>query len=222
MGRGGRDLLSRAISIKAFKTRDEQEVAGYAEAMDLVFDAHADMRLTEIISANSIRPCCVTATRTSATAAPTRRSRITSSPFDAPGPRTRRRFRDDLAFRHTPRMETLVAWTRKALDEEALHPLLIIAVFVVTFLAIHPFQDGNGRLSRSTDHAPLAASGLRLCAVCLAGAGDRGKQRAVPIQGAAAHADDAKKRNAGLGTLDWFFPALPQAAQGWPLDTARP
>ncbi|MDR0809936.1 MAG: Fic family protein, partial [Gemmobacter sp.] len=49
----------------------------------------------------------------------------------------------------TPReMEVLVAWTRKALDEEAHHPLLIIAVFIVTFLAIHPFQDGNGRLSR--------------------------------------------------------------------------
>ena len=49
----------------------------------------------------------------------------------------------------TPReMEALVAWTRKALDEEALHPLAVIAVFIVTFLAIHPFQDGNGRLSR--------------------------------------------------------------------------
>jgi Fic family protein len=49
----------------------------------------------------------------------------------------------------TPReMEDLIAWTRKAIDEEALHPLLIVAVFIVVFLAIHPFQDGNGRLSR--------------------------------------------------------------------------
>jgi Fic family protein len=49
----------------------------------------------------------------------------------------------------TPReMEALVAWTRKAIEEEAHHPLLIVAVFIVTFLAIHPFQDGNGRLSR--------------------------------------------------------------------------
>ncbi len=49
----------------------------------------------------------------------------------------------------TPReMEALIAWTRKAIEEEALHPLLITAVFVVAFLAIHPFQDGNGRLSR--------------------------------------------------------------------------
>ena len=55
----------------------------------------------------------------------------TTSPFDAPR-----------------EMEALVAWTRKALEEEALLPLPIIAVFVVTFLAIHPFQDGNGRLSR--------------------------------------------------------------------------
>src|SRR5215212_1009973 len=39
-------LLSK-ISITSFKTRDEQEVAGYAEAMDLVFEAHADLRITE-------------------------------------------------------------------------------------------------------------------------------------------------------------------------------
>jgi Fic family protein len=46
----------------------------------------------------------------------------------------------------TPReMEALVAWARKAIEEESLHPILIIAAFVVQFLAIHPFQDGNGR-----------------------------------------------------------------------------
>ena len=39
-------LPSRAISINPFKTRDKQEVAEYAEATDLVFEAYADMRLT--------------------------------------------------------------------------------------------------------------------------------------------------------------------------------
>lgn len=77
----------------------------------------------------------------------------------------------------TPReMEALVAWTRKTLDEEALHPLLVAAVFVVTFLAIRPFQDGNGRLSRVLTTPPAAARGLCLCALCVAGAGDRGQQ----------------------------------------------
>jgi Fic family protein len=38
-----------------------------------------------------------------------------------------------------------VAEERKA---ARLHPLVITAIFVVVFLEIHPFQDGNGRLSR--------------------------------------------------------------------------
>ena len=45
-------------------------------------------------------------------------------------------------------MEALVGWGQKAFLEEAFHPLLIVAIFIVKFLAIHPFQDGNGRLSR--------------------------------------------------------------------------
>jgi Fic family protein len=48
----------------------------------------------------------------------------------------------------TPRLMTeLVGWTQEHLDTKDLHPLMAIAVFVV-FLAIHPLQDGNGRLSR--------------------------------------------------------------------------
>ncbi|MFN0122036.1 MAG: Fic family protein, partial [Blastocatellia bacterium] len=55
----------------------------------------------------------------------------TASPFDTPF-----------------RMQELVAWTREALADGAWHPLIVIGLFVVVFLEIHPFQDGNGRLSR--------------------------------------------------------------------------
>ncbi len=51
-------------------------------------------------------------------------------------------------FETALRMQDLVTWTNRALTEKMLHPLLIIAIFIVEFLAIHPFQDGNGRLSR--------------------------------------------------------------------------
>ena len=55
-------------------------------------------------------------------------------------------------------MEALIDWTRSALDSGELHPLLVIGIFVATFLAIHPFQDGNGRLSRIlTTLLPLKA-----------------------------------------------------------------
>lgn len=142
------DLLSRAISTKSFKTRDEQDVAGYAEAMDLVFESHVDMRLTE----NHIRQLHRTLLRHSDKDERHRGSYKTLSndvvALDAAGRETGIVFETTSPF-NTPReMEALVAWTRKALNEESLHPLLIIAVFIVTFLAIHPFQDGNGQLSR--------------------------------------------------------------------------
>jgi Fic family protein len=140
-------LLSN-IAIKSFKTRDEQEVAGYAEAMDLVFEAFADMGLTE----NHIRQLHQTLLRHSTKDERHRGSYKTLSnnvvAFDADGKEIGAVFETATPF-DTPReMEELVAWTRKALDEQAHHPLLIIGVFAVTFLAIHPFQDGNGRLSR--------------------------------------------------------------------------
>lgn len=51
-------------------------------------------------------------------------------------------------FETPMKMEGLISWTREQLLAKELHPLLIVGVFVVMFLAIHPFQDGNGRLSR--------------------------------------------------------------------------
>ncbi len=141
-------LLSRALHVKSFKTRDEQEVVGYAEAMDLVFEAYADIRLTE----NHIRQLHQTLLRHSTKDEHHRGSYKTLSnnvvAFDADGREIGIVFETASPF-DTPReMEALVAWTRKTLDEEALHPLLVVAIFAVVFLAIHPFQDGNGRLSR--------------------------------------------------------------------------
>jgi len=45
-------------------------------------------------------------------------------------------------------MTELLDWTAGNLESEELHPLICIALFIVVFLEIHPFQDGNGRLSR--------------------------------------------------------------------------
>lgn len=153
------DLLSQALSIKSFKTRDEQEVVGYAEAMDLVFEAFEDMRLTE----NHIRQLHQTLLRHSTKDERHRGSYKTLSnnvvACDADGNEIGVVFETTSPF-DTPReMEELVAWARKAIDEEALHPLLIVAVFVVSFLAIHPFQDGNGRLSRVLTTLLLLRSG---------------------------------------------------------------
>jgi Fic family protein len=49
----------------------------------------------------------------------------------------------------TPRlMAELIAWVNAERERRHLHPLLLVGIFVVVFLEVHPFQDGNGRLSR--------------------------------------------------------------------------
>ena len=45
-------------------------------------------------------------------------------------------------------MNSLIDWTNNQFERKEIHPLIIIAHFIYDFLSIHPFQDGNGRLSR--------------------------------------------------------------------------
>ncbi len=140
-------LLSNLTST-SFITRDEQEIAGYAEAMDLVFQAHEDLHLTE----NHIRQLHQQLLRHSDKDERHRGDYKTLPNHvvakDAHGREIGVVFETAPAF-NTPReMEALIKWTAKVIDEKAMHPLLIIAIFAVVFLAIHPFQHGNGRLSR--------------------------------------------------------------------------
>src|SRR5690606_31328021 len=51
-------------------------------------------------------------------------------------------------FETPAKMADLLEWTNKALELKTSHPLIATGIFIVVFLAIHPFQDGNGRLSR--------------------------------------------------------------------------
>ncbi|WP_246135720.1 Fic family protein [Aminobacter sp. BA135] len=70
------------------------------------------------------------------------------SAFDADGNEIGVIFETATPFETPKRMKELIEWTRGTLNEQSLHPLLVVAIFIVVFLEIHPFQDGNGRLSR--------------------------------------------------------------------------
>lgn len=142
------EKLMAGLSSTSFESRDEQEVAGYAKVMALVFTSweyipfnenhiqqlHRDL-LTYVDKDEGHRGKYKTH-ENKVVARDTNGKIIgivfeTASPFD------------------TPRlMADLVAWFRMEQESRTLHPLLAIAVFIVTFLAIHPFEDGNGRLSR--------------------------------------------------------------------------
>jgi Fic family protein len=140
-------LLSN-LEIKSFETRDEQEVAGYAELMDLVFSSWQDIPFNE----NHIKQLHQTLLNHSGKDERHRGQYKTNSnsvaAFDENGTQIGIVFETASPF-HTPRlMAELVAWVAQERNKAQLHPLLIISIFVVVFLEIHPFQDGNGRLSR--------------------------------------------------------------------------
>ncbi|MNI27886.1 Adenosine monophosphate-protein transferase SoFic [compost metagenome] len=140
-------LLSN-LQIKSFETRDEQEVAGYAEVMELVFSSWQDIALTE----NHIRQLHRDLLTHSDKDAWHRGNYKTTSnnvvAFDELGNPLGVVFETAAPF-DTPRLlSELVTWFNEQRSVGHLHPLLLIGIWVVVFLEIHPFQDGNGRLSR--------------------------------------------------------------------------
>lgn len=142
------EKLLANLSIRSFATRDEQEVAGYAETMEQIFQSWEHIPLTE----NYIRQLHRDVLRHSDKDERHRGNYKTSpnnvAAFDENGQQIGIVFETAAPF-DTPRlMRDLVEWTNAALETKKLHPLLVMGVFAVTFLAIHPFQDGNGRLSR--------------------------------------------------------------------------
>ena len=140
-------LLSNLYT-QSFANRDEQEVAGYAAVMETVFEHASDIPLT----INYIKQLHAQLLQYSEKDARHRGEYKTLSnsveAFTPEGESIGVVFQTASPF-DTPRlMDELIDWTNTALSEKTLHPLLIIAIFTVVFLEIHPFQDGDGRLSR--------------------------------------------------------------------------
>jgi Fic family protein len=136
------------LEIKRFSTRDEQEVAGYAEVMETVFRAWSDIPVTENYIKQLHRDLLQYSDKDERHRGEYKTLRNDVGAFDAEGKMIGIVFETATPFDTPQRMTELVAWLNQARELRRLHPLLIVAVFIVVFLAIHPFQDGNGRLSR--------------------------------------------------------------------------
>src|SRR5882757_179030 len=142
------ERLLSSIKLGSFATRDEQEVAGYAEVMETIFGHWAAIPLTENHVKQLHRDLLTHSHKDER-----HRGAYKSLPnhveaFDENGKSLGVVFATATPF-NTPRlMKELVAWLRTQEDDKTLHPLLVVAIFIVVFLEIHPFQDGNGRLSR--------------------------------------------------------------------------
>lgn len=142
------ERLLANLEIKRFSSRDEQEVAGYAEVMETVFHAWADISITENHIKQLHRDLLRHSDKDERHRGQYKTLRNDVGAFDADGNMIGIVFETATPFDTPHRMAELIQWLNDARELKRIHPLLIVAVFIVTFLEIHPFQDGNGRLSR--------------------------------------------------------------------------
>ena len=153
------DRLLSNIDITAFASRDEEEVAGYAAVMETVFASFDAIALTE----NHIRQLHRDLLQYSGKDERHRGAYKTlDNHVEAFGPDGESLgvvFETARPFETPAQMRALIDRARQVLNDGDLHPLIVTALFVVVFLAIHPFQDGNGRLSRALTTLLLLRAG---------------------------------------------------------------
>jgi Fic family protein len=142
------EKLLANIRLGSFTTRDEQEVAGYAEVMETIFSAYEAISFTENHIRQLHRDLLAHSTKDERHRGAYKTLSNNVEAFNGQGESLGIVFETASPFDTPRRMEELIAWLDEQGREKRLHPLLVVAIFVVVFLEIHPFQDGNGRLSR--------------------------------------------------------------------------
>lgn len=142
------EKLLSGLSSTSFESRDEQEVAGYAKVMELVFSSWEYIPFNENHIQQLHRDLLTFVDKDQGHLGKYKTHENKVVARDANGKVIGIVFETATPFDTARLMTDLVAWFRMEQESRTLHPLLAIAVFIVTFLAIHPFEDGNGRLSR--------------------------------------------------------------------------
>lgn len=125
------------------RDRDEEEIRGYRDALKLIHEQHKRLSISE----KTIKQLHVISRAKIGDAGKykTKDSDIIEKYADG---RSRIRFRT-VSAKQTPSFmhKLLIAWD-DTLEEKKIHPLIAVAALNLDFLCIHPFRDGNGRVSR--------------------------------------------------------------------------
>ena len=141
------EKLLSGIQVNNLRTRDEHEVLGYYETLQLILDHYDAIPLTE----NYIKQLHQNLLKYSEKDTRHRGQYKTLSNkvvATYPGGKQKVIFNTTEVHLVEKEMQELIRWTNEQLARKEIHPLLVIALFLYEFLSIHPFQDGNGRLSR--------------------------------------------------------------------------
>ncbi|MEO1513747.1 MAG: Fic family protein [Bacteroidota bacterium] len=139
--------LIESVKIASFKTRDEQEVFGYYETLSLILESYEAISIKESHIHHLHKTLLQSSTKDDGHRGKYKKvsNKVVAN---YPGGQQKVIFNTTEPFLVKDEMDTLMAWTNTNLEDKEIHPLIVIGTFVYEFLSIHPYQDGNGRLSR--------------------------------------------------------------------------
>lgn len=140
--------IMEGFSIHKLSDRDSQEVQGYLETLKNVFDNYKDLPLREGVITSLHKELLKYSNKDDLHRGGYKHKENLVGILDAKGNIAKVMFETTPAYLTQKEMTELIEWTQEALEKERFHPLLIIANFIIEFLKIHPFEDGNGRISR--------------------------------------------------------------------------
>ena len=153
------EKIMRGLAISKFADRDTQEVQGYLEILQNVFNNFQNLPLRESVILSLHKELLKYSHKDDTHRGVYKKKENTVGVLGQDGNIAQIMFETTKAFLTPKEMQELVDWTIKAFENNRFHPLLIIANFIVEFLKIHPFEDGNGRLSRVLTNLLLLRSG---------------------------------------------------------------
>ena len=155
------EQVMRGLAVSKFADRDSQEVQGYLETLQNVFDSFETLPLRESVITSLHNQLLKYSTKDDTHRGGYKKKENTVGVVGPDGKVAKIMFETTPAFLTAKEMQELVEWTGDALEKNRFHQLLIIANFIVEFLKIHPFEDGNGRLSRVLTNLLLLRSGYQ-------------------------------------------------------------
>lgn len=156
--------LLNDIKITKLKSRDEQEVVGYYEVLELIYDIYStparemhysDLKLSEAYI-KQMHQMLLKYSNKDERHRGDYKSLSNKVVATYPTGEQRTIFATTEPHLVAGEMRELINWANEQLERNSsnlsgittIHPLIVIGSFIYDFLSIHPFQDGNGRLSR--------------------------------------------------------------------------
>ncbi len=141
------EKLLKTVKITKLTSRDEQEVIGYYDGLQVVLDNYAHITLEERYI-HQLHGILLKHSNKDQNHKGRYKNLSNQVVATYPDGTQRIIFRTTEPHLTAGEMNGLLNWMKKRMDEKDIHPLILVAVVVYEFLSIHPYQDGNGRLSR--------------------------------------------------------------------------